>query len=137
MTVLLSTIATLSLLGILAASGAVRRPRSNCAFLGELSLDGQIRPINGVLPMAKGKKVYVAVFSGEEQPIHTILTVCFGNSFGWIFNAVADNAAKAARFEISKKIALQMNAEELCTVGVPLERVYQLELRAEAFGAVK
>ena len=44
------------LLGILVASGAVRRPKSNCAFMGELSLDGQIRPINGVLPMAIAAK---------------------------------------------------------------------------------
>ena len=40
------------LLSILCASGSVRRPRATSAFLGELSLDGQIRPISGVLPMA-------------------------------------------------------------------------------------
>ena len=40
------------LLSILAASGAVRRPRSGSAFLGEVSLDGTIRPVSGVLPMA-------------------------------------------------------------------------------------
>ena len=40
------------LLGILACCGAVRRPKSSCAFIGELSLDGQIRPVSGVLPMA-------------------------------------------------------------------------------------
>ncbi len=40
------------LLSILAAAGSVRRPRSNSAFLGEVSLDGAIRPITGVLPMA-------------------------------------------------------------------------------------
>jgi len=39
-------------ISILAASGAVRRPRNACAFLGEVSLDGQIRPVSGVLPMA-------------------------------------------------------------------------------------
>ena len=44
------------LLGVLSASGAVRRPRSKCAFLGELGLDGQIRPVNGVLPMAIAAK---------------------------------------------------------------------------------
>ena len=44
------------LLGILAASGNIRRPKSNCAFIGELSLDGQIRPVNGVLPMAIAAK---------------------------------------------------------------------------------
>ena len=44
------------LLSILAATGAVRRPKSTSAFLGELSLDGQIRPISGVLPMAIAAK---------------------------------------------------------------------------------
>jgi len=44
------------LLSIMAASGAIRRPRSSSAFLGELSLDGQIRPVNGVLPMAVAAK---------------------------------------------------------------------------------
>ena len=44
------------LLGILCALGSVRRPRPDCAFLGEVSLDGQIRPVSGVLPMALAAK---------------------------------------------------------------------------------
>lgn len=44
------------LLSIMAACGAIRRPRSGSCFLGELSLDGQIRPIHGVLPMAIAAK---------------------------------------------------------------------------------
>ena len=44
------------LLSIMAACGSIRRPRSSSAFLGEMSLDGQIRPINGVLPMAIAAK---------------------------------------------------------------------------------
>lgn len=44
------------LLSIMAACGSIRRPRSSSAFLGELSLDGQIRPIHGVLPMAIAAK---------------------------------------------------------------------------------
>ena len=40
------------LLSILSASGAMRRPRSRSAFIGELGLDGKIRPVSGVLPMA-------------------------------------------------------------------------------------
>lgn len=44
------------LLSIMCASGAVRRPSSSCAFLGELSLDGNIRPVSGVLPMAIAAK---------------------------------------------------------------------------------
>ena len=44
------------LLGIMSACGAIRHPNPSCAFLGELSLDGRIRPINGVLPMAIAAK---------------------------------------------------------------------------------
>lgn len=44
------------LLSILAASGSVRRPRSDSAFLGEVSLDGQLRPVSGILPMALAAK---------------------------------------------------------------------------------
>ncbi|MBQ5711194.1 MAG: YifB family Mg chelatase-like AAA ATPase [Oscillospiraceae bacterium] len=44
------------LLAIMSACGGIRRPRSTCAFLGEVSLDGQVRPINGVLPMALAAK---------------------------------------------------------------------------------
>jgi len=63
------------LLGVLSAAGAVRRPKSNCAFLGELSLDGQIRPINGVLPMAIAAKragfetVYVPAENAAEATL--------------------------------------------------------------------
>ncbi|MDD6200465.1 MAG: YifB family Mg chelatase-like AAA ATPase [Firmicutes bacterium] len=44
------------LLSILAATGGIRRPRSTSAFLGEVSLDGQLRPVSGVLPMALAAK---------------------------------------------------------------------------------
>ena len=40
------------LIGILAACGNVRRPKSTSAFLGEVGLDGTVRPVSGVLPMA-------------------------------------------------------------------------------------
>ena len=44
------------LLSILAASGSVRKPKNSTAFLGEVSLDGSIRPVSGVLPMALAAK---------------------------------------------------------------------------------
>jgi magnesium chelatase family protein len=44
------------LLSIMSACGGVRRPRSTSAFLGEVALDGQVRPITGVLPMALAAK---------------------------------------------------------------------------------
>ncbi len=44
------------LIGLLAACGSVRHPKSTMAFIGELSLDGQIRPVPGVLSMALAAK---------------------------------------------------------------------------------
>ncbi len=75
------------LLSIMAASGAIRRPRSSSAFLGELSLDGQVRPISGVLPMAIAAKragietLFVPAENAAEatlahgpaiMPVHTV-----------------------------------------------------------------
>lgn len=40
------------LIGILAAAGDLKDPGGDCAFLGELSLTGQLRAVPGVLPMA-------------------------------------------------------------------------------------
>ena len=40
------------LIGILAAAGDIEQPGADCAFLGELSLTGELRPIAGALPMA-------------------------------------------------------------------------------------
>ena len=44
------------LLSICAACGSIRKPKSNSAFLGEVSLDGKVRPVAGVLPMALAAK---------------------------------------------------------------------------------
>ena len=44
------------LLSILSATGSVRRPRSTSAFIGEVSLEGTLRPVSGVLPMALAAK---------------------------------------------------------------------------------
>lgn len=44
------------LLSVMCACGAIKRPPSSTAFIGEVSLDGQIRPVTGVLPMAIAAK---------------------------------------------------------------------------------
>lgn len=44
------------LIGLMSACGVVKRPYSSCALFGELGLDGTIRPITGVLPMAIAAK---------------------------------------------------------------------------------
>ena len=45
------------LLSICAACGSIRKPKSTSAFIGEVSLDGKVRPVAGVLPMALAAKV--------------------------------------------------------------------------------
>ena len=57
------------LLAILAAEGALPAPPPESAFLGELSLDGAARSINGVLPMARAAKAagITALFLPEEN----------------------------------------------------------------------
>ena len=44
------------LLSIAAASGGVRKPKMSSAFIGEVSLEGTLRPVSGVLPMALAAK---------------------------------------------------------------------------------
>ena len=75
------------LLSVLSASGIIHRPPSSSAFIGELSLDGQIRPVTGVLSMAIAarragmERVYVPAQNAPEAtlargpaiiPVHTV-----------------------------------------------------------------
>ena len=60
------------LIGILAACGDIRQPPESCAFVGELSLTGELRPIAGALPMAIAamrcgiKELFVPEENAEE-----------------------------------------------------------------------
>ena len=69
------------LLGILAASDLIRLPKTECAFLGELSLEGKLRPVHGVLPMALAAKelgvqeLYVPAENAAEATLAEGLTV--------------------------------------------------------------
>ena len=75
------------LVGILAANGDIRLPKTPCGFFGELSLNGEVRPVPGALPMAlcaarEGvKELFVpaenaleAAFAEEVTvyPVHTV-----------------------------------------------------------------
>ncbi len=75
------------LLSIMAASGVIRKPDTTSAFIGEVSLDGKIRSVSGVLPMTIAAKrggietVYVPAENAPEAtlargpaiiPVHTV-----------------------------------------------------------------
>ena len=81
------------LLSILTACGSVRTPQQTSAFLGEVSLDGQLRPVSGVLPMALAAKregietLFVPAENAAEAtlargpaviPVHTIRELAAG-----------------------------------------------------------
>ena len=63
------------LIGLLEAIGVVQIPKIKCAFIGELSLDGKIRPVPGVLPMALAakengfEKLYVPTENAPEATL--------------------------------------------------------------------
>lgn len=69
------------LLGILAANESIRLPKCRCAFLGELSLEGKVRPVRGVLPMALAarelgmQELYVPKENAKEASLAQGLTV--------------------------------------------------------------
>ncbi len=60
------------LIGILAAQREIEAPGEDCAFLGELALDGTLRPVPGALPMAIAaeragvKKLYLPAENAAE-----------------------------------------------------------------------
>lgn len=59
-------------IGILAADGDINEPGDDCAFIGELSLSGELRPVYGALPMAIAaarcgvKKLFVPADNAAE-----------------------------------------------------------------------
>ena len=69
------------LLGIMAAAGEIRGIPEDAAFLGELSLTGDLRPVTGVLPMAmfaarQGiRQLYVPAANAAEATLADGLTV--------------------------------------------------------------
>ena len=60
------------LMGILSAAGDIKPPAPDCAFFGELSLTGELRPVMGALPMALAaqregvKKLFVPAANAAE-----------------------------------------------------------------------
>lgn len=63
------------LMGMLAATGQVKAPPKDWAFLGELSMGGELRPISGILPMALAAKeagIKTLVVPAENGPEATL-----------------------------------------------------------------
>ena len=60
------------LVGILSACGEIKNPGEDCAFFGELSLTGELRPVSGALPMSIAamrqgiKRLFVPADNADE-----------------------------------------------------------------------
>ena len=80
-------------LAIMAAAGEIRRPGEDCAFLGEVALDGTVRSVSGVLPMVLAAKqegirtIFVPAANAPEAtlargpkiiPVHTVRPLADG-----------------------------------------------------------
>lgn len=69
------------LLGLLSAAGDIKAVPEDSAFIGELSLEGALRPVNGVLPMAMHaarvgiKTLFVPAENAREAALAGALTV--------------------------------------------------------------
>ena len=69
------------LVGILAASGDIDAPGSDTAFIGELSLLGELRPVQGALPMALAaaregvRELFVPAENADEAAFAEDITV--------------------------------------------------------------
>ena len=81
------------LLAIMAAAGEIRCPGEDCAFLGEVALDGTVRSVSGVLPMVLAAKqegirtIFVPAANAPEAtlargpkiiPVHTVRQLADG-----------------------------------------------------------
>ncbi len=70
------------LVGILAASGDIKQPAADTAFIGELGLTGELRPIQGALPMALAaeregiRRLFVPAENAAEAAFAEGLEVC-------------------------------------------------------------
>ncbi|MDR1439606.1 MAG: YifB family Mg chelatase-like AAA ATPase [Clostridiales bacterium] len=105
-------------IGILQSTGQLSIPGAGgCGFLGELSLDGSVKPVNGVLPMAIRAKasaiarlfvppenaLEAAVVSGlEVYPVRSLAEACGHFAGGERIERCAVNVEGILRAEVSE-----------------------------------
>jgi magnesium chelatase family protein len=92
------------LIALLKACGAFARPLDDIAFLGELSLGGELRPIPGVLPMA---------LSAHKLGIREVVVPLDNAMEGAVVQDVRVFAAK----DVSQVLAHLRGEEPLCACG--------------------
>lgn len=102
-------------LGILAATGQVRLDDiGNSAFLGELSLDGGIKPVRGILPMAVSarengiKNLFLPVENADEAAVVSGINIYPSKSIKDVVNHL-NGIESIERYAVDKKDILENN----------------------------
>lgn len=106
-------------IGILAEGGFIEGEKiKETAFLGELSLDGKLRSVNGVLPLVSGlselgaKTVIVPVENAEEAALVEGIEVLGAEYLADVVNHFSENSdSKLSRVTVDIKKYLNDNAQ--------------------------
>lgn len=83
----------------------------NCAFIGELSLDGSLRGVNGVLPLILGlksfgiKNIFVPTVNAQEAGLAGDVNIYGANSLAEVVNHFSDNPIKPTVIDINSYLA--------------------------------
>lgn len=83
----------------------------NCAFIGELSLDGSLRGVNGVLPLILGlksfgiKNIFVPTVNAQEAGLAGDVNIYGANSLAEVVNHFSDNPIKLTVIDINSYLA--------------------------------
>ncbi len=99
-------------IGILLASGQIKKPEQNYWFLGELSLNGQLRPTNGVLPITAAAKeqgingIIVPKENANEAALIEGIEVYAANSLQDVANLLSSEQEKAKYFIPTQKLQI-------------------------------
>ena len=106
--------------GILIEEGVIEQEKTEkTAFLGELSLDGTLRKINGVLPHVIGLKecgikiVVVPEENAKEASLCEGITVLGANNLNEVVNHFIDEPLKQTKTNIEEYLAKGMEQEYL------------------------
>lgn len=125
------------LIAILKASEQLKCNIDDCAFIGELSLDGLIRHVNGVLPMviraqkSSVKKVFVPAANAlESSVVEGIEVYAVENVYQVIRHLCGEEILSPVTFDSSKEMQNHLPLPDFKDVMGQMEAKYALEIAA-------
>ena len=119
-------------IGILKEQGINIPDDLNAAFLGELSLDGSLRGVRGILPLVAGLKeqginsVFVPEENAKEAALVQGIHVYGAKHLSDVVNHFAENPIKETVIDIDKYLEENSEEEFLLKVNKKLKRLWKL-----------